>query len=70
MLALTVVFHETLRVFAGVYGDKMDADERVELQRMQSRVAMAVGDTEAKVGFLAEIVRENPLDGDAPRPLR
>lgn len=54
-----------LAEIAAVYGDKMDADERVELQRMQSRVAMAVGDTEAKVGFLAEIVRENPLDGDA-----
>ena len=24
MLALTVVFHETLRVFAGVYGDRVE----------------------------------------------
>ncbi|HXV76726.1 MAG TPA: tetratricopeptide repeat protein [Candidatus Polarisedimenticolaceae bacterium] len=48
-----------------VFGDRIEADDKKKLLKLEARVAVADGEGGASVGVLEEIVAIDPLDGDA-----
>lgn len=46
-------------------GDKLKGDDELDLLKLESKVALAEGDTQTAVAVLAKVVERNPLDGEA-----
>ena len=67
-LAARSAYGESKRLVQGIeatYGSQLDVPQRTELRKLQARLAMAEGATEEQVALLQQIVKDNPLDGDA-----
>jgi len=61
-------FFETRRLLDGVetvFGESLDPQQRKEMLRLRSQVAVAEGASEEQVALLEEIVALDPLDGAA-----
>ena len=48
-----------------LYRDKMDAGETLRFTRLRAKVSMALGHDELAVANLEELIRQDPLDGEA-----
>jgi tetratricopeptide (TPR) repeat protein len=47
------------------FGDGLDDASRAKLQKLQAKIAVRNGDSEAEIAILEQIATDNPLDGDA-----
>lgn len=67
-LAARSAYGESKRLVKAIeatYGSQLDVPQRTELRKLQVRLAMAEGATEERLALLQQIVKDNPLDGDA-----
>ncbi len=56
---------ELLATIEDLYGFALEDGDRTEMLRVRARIAVAEGEGEEQVRILEEIIRMNPLDGDA-----
>jgi Flp pilus assembly protein TadD len=67
-LAQVSQYDESMRLVKGIeaaYGDEFDPADRLQVLRMQARLAAQSGASAEQVTLLQQIVQEDPLDGDA-----
>lgn len=67
-LAARSAYRESQQLVQGierVYGESLDKVARIDLLKLQARLAVASGATEEQIALLIKVVDEDPLDGDA-----
>lgn len=67
-LASRSAYDEASRLIQGIetaYADTLTKDSKVDMLKLRARLAVASGANEQQIALLQEVVKANPLDGDA-----